>query len=276
MGNLFKSTFIVAFMTFLSRVTGLIRETMIASYFGAGSGMDAFLVAFKIPNFFRRLFAEGSFTQAFVPVLAQVKSTQTEKEVHHLIERVTGTLGVIVFLFSLLGSIFSPFIVALFAPGFWNDPQRFDLSSDMLRITFPYLFFITMTALSGGVLNTFHRYSIPAFTPALLNLVFIAFVLWLSPFFERPIDILSWSVVAGGVVQMLFQLPFLWKIRCLLWPRWGFSDPVVKKIITLMVPTLIGGSVVQISLCWIPGLLLICKSAACRGCILQIDYCSFL
>lgn len=246
--SLFKSTFTVACMTFISRVTGLVRETIIASYFGAGAGMDAFLVAFKIPNFFRRLFAEGSFTQAFVPVLSQVKTTQTEVEVRHLIERVSGTLGLIVLLFSLLGSILSPLVVTVFAPGFWGDPERFELSAQMLRITFPYLFFITMTALSAGVLNTFHRYAIPAFTPALLNIVFIAFIYGLAPFFDRPIDILSWSVIAGGLVQMLFQLPFMWKIGCLLWPKWGFSNPMVRKIVTLMIPTLIGGSVVQISL----------------------------
>jgi len=245
---LFKSTFIVSGMTFLSRILGLIREMIFATHFGANAGMDAFLVAFKIPNFMRRLFAEGAFAQAFVPIFAECKTTQDHATLKQNLGYVAGTLALIVFVVAMIGMVTSAIWISVFAPGFIDDPYKFHLAQSMLRITFPYIFFIALTALAGSILNCYSRFAVPAFTPVLLNVCIIGSVFWIAPHLTHPIVGAAMGVCLGGVVQLLFQLPFLYRISMLVLPKWGWHQPIVKKVITLMVPALFGASVAQISL----------------------------
>ncbi len=246
--SLFKSTFNVGSMTLLSRVFGLIRDVVIATLFGARDHTDAFFIAFKIPNYFRRLFAEGGFSQAFVPVLTEVKTRQGEAEVKELVDHVAGTLATVLFLVTLAGIIAAPVLIFVFASGFTATEGKFDLAVDMLRITFPYLLLISLTAMAGGILNTFQRFTVPAFTPVLLNFSLIGCALWLAPQLERPVMALAWGVFIAGIVQLLFQLPFLLKLRLIPRPRLQSGHPGVQKIIRLMVPTLFAGSVAQINI----------------------------
>lgn len=235
-------------MTLLSRVFGLIRDVVIATLFGARDHTDAFFIAFKIPNYFRRLFAEGGFSQAFVPVLTEVKTKQGQEEVSDLIDHVCGTLAAFLFLLTLSGIIAAPVFIFIFASGFSAVEGKFDLAVDMLRITFPYLLLISLTAMAGGVLNTYQRFTVPAFTPVLLNFSLIGCALWLAPLLERPVLALAWGVLIAGIVQLLFQLPFLLKLKLLPRPRLKRGHAGVKKIIQLMIPTLFAGSVAQINI----------------------------
>lgn len=246
--NIFKSTVIVSLMTFLSRILGLLREMVFATTFGATAGMDAFLVAFKIPNFLRRLFAEGAFSQAFVPVLSEYHSQYSASDMKALIQRVSGTLALIVLMVSIIGSLTSSIWIGIFAPGFHQAGSKFHLASQMLSITFPYLFFITLTALAGGILNVFHKFAVPAFTPVLLNVCLIVFALWGAPHFKYPEIAVAWGVLVAGIFQFIFQLPFLKNLGMLVWPKWGWNDPGVKRVLKLMMPALFGASVAQISL----------------------------
>jgi putative peptidoglycan lipid II flippase len=246
--KLFRSTFLVSILTGISRILGLIREIVFATLFGATSGMDAFLVAFKIPNFLRRLFAEGAFSQAFVPILGEYKERQSPEDFALLIRRVSGSLALVVFLVSMLGSLTSAVWISVFAPGFYHQADKFNWASEMLRITFPYLFFISLTALSGSVLNTLGKFAIPAITPVILNIVLIFGAVFLRDYFDLPIMALAWSVLLAGILQFLFQLPFLWKMGILQWPQIAFRDPGVRRVLRLMVPALYGASVAQISL----------------------------
>ncbi len=232
----------------ISRVLGFVRDILIARLFGADAGTDAFLVAFKIPNFLRRLFAEGAFSQAFIPVLSEYKEAQGKEAVRELVQRTAGTLGGVLFLVSLLGVIGAPLLILLFAPGFAGDEYKHALASDMLMLTFPYIFFISLVALAGGVLNTFGRFVVPAFTPVFLNLSLIGCALWLAPQMQEPITALAWGVLIAGVVQLLFQIPFLMRLGVFGMPKWGGQDEGVKRIMTLMIPAIIGVSVVQINL----------------------------
>ncbi len=243
-----RSTAVVGGMTMISRLLGFVRDMVIARLFGAGAGTDAFFVAFKIPNLLRRLFAEGAFSQAFVPVLSEYRANRDHEEVRQLTARVAGTLGGILFLVTLIGVIAAPLLIMLFAPGFIDEQERFDLASGMLRITFPYLLFISLTALAGGVLNSYGRFAAPAFTPVLLNVSMIGAAIWLAPHMEQPVTALAWGVFIAGVAQLLFQLPFLMRLRLLGWPRWGWRDSGVKRIIQLMLPAIFGSSVAQINL----------------------------
>ncbi|MGH8119024.1 MAG: murein biosynthesis integral membrane protein MurJ, partial [Gammaproteobacteria bacterium] len=213
-----------------------------------------FFVAFKIPNYLRRIFGEGAFSQAFVPVLNEVRSKQGEAEAHRLINHVTGSLGMILFGVTVVGIVAAPLLIMLFAPGFIGEPDKFDLSVDLLRITFPYIFFISLTALAGGVLNTYGRFGVPAITPVLLNVALILAAIFLSPRLEEPITALAWGVFIAGAVQLLFQLPFLARIRMLPRPQSDWHYAGVKRIITLMIPALFAVSISQINL--IIGLLL--------------------
>jgi len=235
-------------MTMLSRVLGLVRDIVFARYFGAGGVMDAFVVAFKIPNFLRRLFAEGAFSQAFVPVLSERRSNGSELEVRQLTDAVAGTLGGVLLLVTVIGVVAAPLFIMLFAPGFVGESDRFELATGMLRITFPYLLLISLTAFAGGILNTYSRFAIPAVTPVFLNLSMIAAAIWLSPMMEVPVTALAWGVLVGGVVQLLFQIPALLKLGMLPRPRFRWHDSGVRKIIKLMIPTLFGASVAQINL----------------------------
>jgi len=246
--RLLKSTGIVSAMTTLSRVLGLVRDVVFAQFLGAGGATDAFFVAFKIPNFLRRLFAEGAFAQAFVPVLTEYKTQRSEAEVRNLVQNVAGTLGGILFVLTVLAAVASPALVMLFAPGFIDEPARFDLTAEMLRITFPYLLFISMVALAGSILNAFGRFAVPAFTPVFLNVVLIGVVIWAAPYFEKPVVALAWGVFIAGIVQLLFQLPFLKRLGLLMWPKWGVRDEGVRRIGKLMLPAIFGSSVAQINL----------------------------
>lgn len=248
MGNLTKSGGIVGIMTLLSRVLGFIRDQVLAIVFGAGSITDVFLVAFKIPNFLRRLFAEGAFAQAFVPVFTEYKETRSRAALLDLAAHVSGTLTIILLVISTLGVMLSPLLIMLFAPGFIDEPERFDLASHMLRITFPYLFFVSLLAYAGSMLNTFGKFAIPSLTPVLLNLCMIGAAVLLSPHFNTPIIALAWGVFAAGVLQLLLQLPFLRQIGLLPRPRWGWKHSGVRRILKLMAPAVLGSSVAQINL----------------------------
>ncbi|VVC75189.1 Putative lipid II flippase MurJ [Aquicella siphonis] len=235
-------------MTMISRVFGFIRDMVTATLFGASAQFDAFSIAFRIPNLMRRLFAEGSFSQAFVPVLSEYQKTKSREEVQQFINSMSGTLGAALLIVTLLGIMAAPWIVSLFAPGFAGSGDRFDLAVTMLRITFPYLMLISLTAFSGAVLNTYSRFWVAAFTPVFLNVVMIAAAIWLAPHFAKPIIGLAWGVFIAGVIQLLFQWPFLRNLRLLPRPRIHFHDPGVMRVLKLMVPALFGVSVGQINL----------------------------
>ncbi len=245
--GLLRSTATVGVWTLVSRVLGLVRDMAFARYFGVGASTDAFFVAFKIPNFLRRLFAEGAFAQAFVPVLSEYK-TQRPDEVGELIRHVAGTLGGVLLVLTIVAILASPGLVLVFAPGFYGQADKFDLTATLLRITFPYLIFISLTALAGSVLNCYGRFAVPAFTPVLLNLSLIAAAVWLRPHMSQPVLALGWGVFVAGLAQLLFQLPFLIRMKVLHWPRWGWHDSGVRRIMHLMLPALFGSSVVQINL----------------------------
>ncbi len=249
--RLLKSTGAVGAMTLLSRVLGLVRDIVFARLFGASFLMDAFFVAFKIPNIFRRWSAEGAFSQAFVPVFADYDQNRSREEVRALAERVSGTLGAALLVFTVIGIVAAPLLILGFAPGFAaadSDADRFALSVDMLRLTFPYLFFISLAALAGGILNTYQRFSVPAFSPVLLNVVMIVFAVWVAPYYERPGMALAAGVFAAGAVQLLFLLPSLRRIGLLPRPRWDPAHEGVRRIMRLMVPAVFGSSVAQISI----------------------------
>ncbi len=246
--NLLKALATVSSMTLVSRVLGLVRDVLIARVFGAGLATDAFFVAFRIPNLLRRLFAEGAFSQAFVPILAEYRTARGDGDTKVLVDRVATLLATILIIVSLLGIIAAPLIIYLSAPGFSADAGKFDLTVAMLRLTFPYILFISLTSLAGGILNTWSRFSVPAITPTLLNLSFIGFAVWLAPYFDPPIMALAWAVFFGGILQLAFQLPFLIRIRMLPRPSWAPRDEGVRRILRLMGPAALGVSVAQISL----------------------------
>lgn len=235
-------------MTMISRVLGLVRDQAISITFGANATTDAFWVAFRVPNFLRRLFAEGSFATAFVPVFTEVKETRPHADLRELMARVSGTLGGVLLVLTALGLIFTPQVAWLFADADAADPVKYGLLVDLLRLTFPFLLFVSLTALAGGALNSFQKFAMPALTPVILNLCMIAGALWLAPRLEVPILALGWAVLVAGVLQLLFQLPSLKGINLLTLPRWGWNHPDVRKVLTLMVPTLFGSSVAQINL----------------------------
>lgn len=247
--NLLKALATVSSMTLISRILGFVRDAIIARIFGASLATDAFFVAFRIPNLLRRLFAEGAFSQAFVPVLAEYKHRHGEAATKRLVDRTATVLALALVVVTAVGIVAAGLIVYISAPGFSSDPQKFDLTVLMLRITFPYILFISLVALAGGVLNTWSRFAIPAFTPTLLNVAFIVAALFLTPYVDPPVLALAWAVFAGGVLQLALQLPALARIGMLPRPRLGgFSDPGVRRVMGLMAPALLGVSVAQISL----------------------------
>ena len=216
-----RSSTVVGGMTLLSRVLGFVRDVILAVIFGAGAGMDAFLVAFKIPNFMRRLFAEGAFAQAFVPVLSETRERGDRAQVRELISVVAGTLSGVLALITAVGVLAAPAFILLFAPGFADEPERFDAAAGMLRLTFPYLLFISLTALAGAVLNAYGRFALPALAPALLNIVLISCALLLAPRMQDPVFALAIGVFIAGVLQLGLQLPAVAKLGLLPRPRWG-------------------------------------------------------
>ena len=247
-GGLLRSSAVVSLMTLLSRVLGMVRDVVVAAYFGSGAAADAFFVAFKIPNFLRRLFAEGAFAQAFVPVLSEYREKYSPAQVKQLIDRTAGMLGLVLTALTALCVVASPYLIMLFAPGFRGEPSKLQLAGELLAITFPYLLLISLTAFCGSILNSFGRFAVPSFTPVLLNLSLIGATLFLTPFFAEPVMALAWGVFIAGVAQLLFQLPFLARMQLLPVPRLVPGDPGVKRIMLLMLPALFGVSVSQINL----------------------------
>ncbi|HSC48141.1 MAG TPA: murein biosynthesis integral membrane protein MurJ [Gammaproteobacteria bacterium] len=245
---LFKATSLVGGMTLISRILGFVRDMVLARYFGAGMVMDAFTQAFKIPNFMRRTFGEGAFSLAFVPVIGEYKATRSHEEVKLLTDRVAGSLGAVLLVVTLIGVIGAPVVMWVFAPGFSNYPDKYALSVQMLRVTFPYLLFISLTAMAGGILNTYGKFGVPAFTPVLLNIVMILSVIYLAPHLAQPGMALAWGVFVAGAVQLAFQLPFLMQLKLLPRPRWGETHEAVNRIMKLMLPALFGSSVQQVNL----------------------------
>ena len=235
-------------MTMISRVLGLVRDMSINAAFGANAATDAFWVAFRIPNFMRRLFAEGSFSTAFVPVFTEVKERGSHADLKNLMARVSGTLGGVLLVVTALGIVFAPQVAGLFSQGAADTPEKFALTTQLLRLTFPFLLFVSLTALSGGALNSFNRFGLPALTPVILNLCMIAGALWLSRHMHPPILAMGWAIMAAGVLQLLFQLPALRGLDLLTLPVWGWRHPDVRRIMKLMIPTLFGSSIAQINL----------------------------
>lgn len=246
--NLLKALATVSSMTLLSRILGFIRDAAIARVFGAGIATDAFFVAFKLPNLLRRIFAEGAFSQAFVPVLAEYRDRRGDEATRDFVDHVASLLALVLLVVTIVGILAAPVIVYLSAPGFAASPVKFDTTVALLRITFPYVLFISLSSLAGAILNTWSRFSIPAFTPTLLNLSFIGFALFLVPYFDPPVMALAWAVLVGGVLQLAFQLPFLRRIGMLPRPRFALRDEGVWRVLKLMGPAIFGVSIGQISL----------------------------
>ncbi|BBP00068.1 putative lipid II flippase MurJ [Sulfuriferula nivalis] len=235
-------------MTLLSRILGFMRDAIIARSFGAGIYTDAFFIAFKIPNLLRRLFAEGAFAQAFVPILAEYKNRRGHDDTKLLVDHVATLLFIALIIVTAIGVIAAPAVVYISAPGFANEPDKFTLTVNMLRIIFPYILFISLVSLAGGILNTYSRFGVPAFTPVLLNVAMIAATLWLAPHVNPPAMALAWGVALGGILQLSLQIPFLYKLGLL--PRFRFSwhDEGVWRVLKLMGPAVFGVSIAQISL----------------------------
>ena len=246
--KLINSTIVVSSMTLISRIFGLLRDVVFARFFGVSMIMDAFIVANRIPNMLRRFFAEGAFSQGFIPVIADYKERYSHKEVRLLVDSVAGTFGLILFVVSFIGVILAPVLVTIVAPGFIMDDGRFNLASLMLRFTFPYLLFVSLTAFAGGILNTYGKFSVPALTPVILNIMLIFSVIFLAPRLNNPGLALAYAVLAAGIVQLLFQLPFLSKINLIPRPRWNLGHEGLRRIGKLMAPAIFGSSVAQINI----------------------------
>jgi putative peptidoglycan lipid II flippase len=250
--NLLRALATVSGMTLLSRILGFVRDFVIARTFGAGLATDAFFVAFKLPNLLRRMFAEGAFSQAFVPILGEYKNKRGDEDTRTLIDHVATLLSMALFAITALGIAIAPLLVWVSAPGFAADAGKFELTVTLTRITFPYILFMSLVALSGGILNSWSRFALPAFTPVLLNVAFIGMALFAAPYFDPPVLVLAWAVFLGGLLQLAIQIPALKRISMLPRPtlnwRAAWADPGVRRILTLMGPALIGVSVSQISL----------------------------
>ena len=248
--KLIQSTAVTGGMTLISRITGLVRDIVFAGLIGAGAGVaaDAFYVAFRIPNFLRRIFGEGAFSQAFVPVFAEYKTRATPEDTRAFVDHMTGVLGVILFIVTLIGVLAAPILVMVLAPGFLDEPHKYDLTVQMLRIMFPYLLFVSLVAMAAGILNTYGKFAAAAFTPVLLNLCLIGAALWLAPRMAEPVLALAWGVFLAGVVQLLFQLPFLRALRTLPRPRLKPAHEGVGRVFKLMLPAIFGVSVSQVNL----------------------------
>ena len=250
--NLLRALATVSGMTLLSRILGFVRDFVIARAFGAGLATDAFFVAFKLPNLLRRLFAEGAFSQAFVPILGEYRNKRTAEETRQLVDHVCSLLAATLLVVTTLGIVGAPLLVWISAPGFAAEADKFELTVTLTRITFPYILFMSLVALAGGILNSWSRFSLPAFTPVLLNISFIGMALFAAPYFNPPALALAWAVFIGGILQLAIQVPALKKITML--PRLSFNwrqawaDPGVRRILLLMGPAVVGVSVSQVSL----------------------------
>lgn len=246
--GLLRSSVVTSGSTFISRILGLVREMVFAALFGDGAAADAFFVAFKIPNFLRRLFAEGAFSQAFVPVLSSYRTSSTREDIKLFLDHVAGSLGLVLTVITVIGVAAAPVLAAVFAPGYLDDDGKFALLAQMLRLTFPYILLISLTGFAGAILNSYGHFAAPALTPVILNVVLIGAALLLSPLFAEPALALAWGVLLAGLLQLMFQLPFLAHLRLIPRPRLGGAHPGVKKVLTLMLPVMFSVSVGQISL----------------------------
>ena len=246
--NLLKALATVGGMTFLSRILGFVRDTLIARIFGAGELTDAFFVAFKIPNLLRRISGEGAFSQAFVPILSEYRKQRTPEETRALVNHVASLLGLFLLLLTALGMLAAPWIITITSPGFVSSPDKFALTVELLRITFPYILFISLVSMAGGILNAHSYFQVPAFTPVWLNVSFIVAALFVAPYFDHSVKVLAWAVFVGGIIQLLYQVPYLNKIGML--PKFSINtqDEGVKRILKLMGPAIFGVSVAQISI----------------------------
>lgn len=238
--------------TLVSRVSGFIRDMVTANLFGASVGYDAFILAFRIPNLMRRLFAEGAFSQAFVPVFAEYSQKKNPEEIKSFINKIAGNLTLILIIVTVSGMFLAPWLIKIAAPGFskvfLENPAKFATSVLMLQIVFPYILFISLTALAAGILNCYHKFLVPAFTPVLLNLSLIGFSLILAKKIDPPELSLAWGVLAAGILQLAFQLPFLYKLRLLPKLTINWQDPGVKRILLLMIPAILGAAISQINI----------------------------
>lgn len=246
--NLLKSLAAVSSMTMFSRVLGFARDAIVARVFGAGMATDAFFVAFKLPNLLRRIFAEGAFSQAFVPILAEYKSKQGEEATRVFVAYVSGMLTLALAIVTVAGMLAAPWVITITAPGFADTADKFLLTTQLLKITFPYILLISLASLAGAILNTWNRFSVPAFAPTFLNVSMIGFALFAAPYFHPPILALAWAVTVGGVLQLFYQLPHLKKIGMLVLPRLNFKDAGSMRVLKQMGPAILGVSVSQISL----------------------------
>ena len=246
--NLLKTLAKVSSMTMVSRILGFIRDAIIARMFGAGMATDAFFVAFKLPNLLRRIFAEGAFSQAFVPILAEYRQTRSPEATQAFVQHIAGLLSFMLVIVTAIGILAAPWIIYLTAPGFATSADKFELAATMLRITFPYILLISLSSLVGSILNTYHQFSIPAFTPTFLNVSFIVFALFFTPYFDPPALALAWAVFVGGILQLGFQLPALAKLGFLKMPKLDFKDAAVRRVLLNMAPAILGVSVSQVSL----------------------------
>jgi putative peptidoglycan lipid II flippase len=246
--NLLKALATISGLTLVSRILAFARDVLIARIFGAGMATDAFFVAFKLPNLLRRLFAEGAFSQAFVPIFGEYKNRRGHDETKLLVDHVTAMLALILFVVTLIGIVAAPLLVYISAPGFAKDAEKFNLTVHLLRITSPYIFFISLVAVAAGILNTYNKFWVPAFAPILLNVCFIGGALWLAPFFDPPILAMGWAVFLAGILQLAFQIPFLKKIGMLPSLRFSWKDAGMWRVIKQMGPAVFGVSIAQLSL----------------------------
>lgn len=236
-------------MTMLSRIMGFVRDAIVARYFGAGAAMDAFVVAFRLPNLLRRIFAEGAFSQAFVPMLADYKQNKSDEETRQFVQYVAGMLTFALVIITAIGVFAAPVVIWATASGFARQGgTRFELAVSLLPIIFPYILLISLSSFVGSILNTYNKFSIPAFTPVLLNISFIVFALFFVPYFHPPIMALAWAVLVGGLLQLGFQLPWLYKLGFFRLPKLSFHHTAVNHVMKQMIPSIIGSSVAQISL----------------------------
>ncbi len=245
--SLLRSVTTVSAMTLLSRITGLARESLKATVFGAGVSMDAFEAAFRLPNILRRLFAEGAFAQAFVPIFAEYRRQRGEEETRALVGRVGALLAVTLLVLTALGVFAAPWLVYALASGFAKTPGKVELTAAMIRIVFPYIFFVSLVSLAGGVLNVYREFAIPAVTPVLLNLSVVGAAIWLAPHVDPPIVALAWGVFLGGIAQLAVQIAPLARLGMLPRPRFDWRDPGVRRVLRAMGPAVLGVSAAQIS-----------------------------
>ncbi len=247
-GRVTRAAGVVGAATFLSRIFGFVRDMVIAGFFGAGLGSDAFFVAFRIPNLLRRLFAEGSLSIAFIPVFTDYLHHQGREEAYRFAGSTFRLLSIILAGIILIGMIFSPQLVRIIAPGFADSPEKIVLTAHLTRIMFPYVFFICLVALCMGVLNTLDHFAAPALAPVFLNISMILSIFTLSPYMENPIEGLAVGVLIGGLLQFLLQIPFLMKKGFYLWKKAGIWHPGIERVGRLMLPTVFGSAVYQINI----------------------------